>query len=209
MLTIVKTILVPWSHPVPVNRGVEYPSRPFLGSLRQPRFLVDPILVASAVKRPIHFMAKKELFRYPLLAYLFRKIHAFPVNRGKPDLGAIKTGLSILKNGEVLGIFPEGTRQKNTDRLGEMHAGAALFALRTGAPVVPAAIRGSYKIGAPVVIVFGDSMKIEPKTGQNAVDMEEGAHAVERAISQQWDSIRAESRVEREVRHAEDKGHEG
>ncbi|MGI6631583.1 MAG: lysophospholipid acyltransferase family protein [Bacillota bacterium] len=161
----------------------------------------DPILVASAVKRPIHFMAKKELFRYPLLAYLFRKIHAFPVNRGKPDLGAIKTGLSILKNGEVLGIFPEGTRQKNTDRLGEMHAGAALFALRTGAPVVPAAIRGSYKIGAPVVIVFGDSMKIEPKTGQNAVDMEEGAHAVERAISQLWDSIREESRVEaREVR---------
>ena len=75
------------------------------------------------------------------------------------------------------------------------------FALRTGAPVVPAAIRGSYKIGAPVVIVFGDSMKIEPKTGQNAVDMEEGAHAVERAISQLWDSIREESRVEaREVR---------
>ena len=159
----------------------------------------DPILVLQ--RSSAQSIMAEELFRYPLLAYLFRKIHAFPVNRGKPDLGAIKTGLSILKNGEVLGIFPEGTRQKNTDRLGEMHAGAALFALRTGAPVVPAAIRGSYKIGAPVVIVFGDSMKIEPKTGQNAVDMEEGAHAVERAISQLWDSIREESRVEaREVR---------
>ncbi|HHX27397.1 MAG: lysophospholipid acyltransferase family protein [Bacillota bacterium] len=155
----------------------------------------DPILVAFALKRPVHFMAKKELFRYPVLSYLFRKAHAFPVNRGKPDIGAVKTALTVLNEGHVLGIFPEGTRQKDREHLGEMHAGAALFALKTGAPVVPAAIRGTYRIGKPVVLVFGERFTLEPSTGRTSTDMQEGARAIEGAISRLWDSIREETQV--------------
>jgi 1-acyl-sn-glycerol-3-phosphate acyltransferase len=155
----------------------------------------DPVLVAFALKRPVHFMAKKELFRYPVLSYLFRRIHAFPVNRGKPDLGAVKAALTVLKEGHVLGIFPEGTRQKDKECLGEMHAGAALFALKSGAPVVPAAIRGTYKFGKPVVLVFGESLTLEAGTGRTSADMGEGARAIEVAISRLWESIREESRV--------------
>ena len=155
----------------------------------------DPVLVAVAVKRPVHFMAKKELFRYPVLAYLFRKIHAFPVNRGKPDLGAVKAALGVLQEGNILGIFPEGTRQKNREQLGEMHAGAALFALKTGAPVVPAAIRGTYRIGRPVVLVFGESITLESRTGKTSLDMEEGARVIESAIFRLWESTKEESGV--------------
>lgn len=152
----------------------------------------DPVLVASALRRPVHFMAKKELFRRPILAYLFRKLHAFPVNRGRPDLGAIKAGLSVLKSGGVLGIFPEGTRQRTGDHLGEMHAGAAMLALKAGTPVVPAAIRGKYKIGHPVVLVFGDSMVLEAKTGHHATDIHECAQVIGKAISDLWEGIREE-----------------
>ncbi len=155
----------------------------------------DPVLVAYALKRPVHFMAKMELFRFPVLGYLFRKIHAFPVNRGKPDLGAVKAGLTVLREGHVLGIFPEGSRQKDQERLGEMHAGAALFALKSGAPVVPAAIRGTFRIGKPVVLVFGESLTLEPGTGRMSADMGEGARVIEGAISRLWESIREESRA--------------
>jgi len=151
--------------------------------------------MAIAVKRPVYFMAKKELFRYPFLAYLFRKLNAFPVNRGKPDLGAVKAALGVLQQGNILGIFPEGTRQKNKEQLGEMHAGAALFALKTGAPVVPAAIRGTYRIGRPVVLVFGESIRLEPRTGKTSVDMEAGARVIESAIFRLWESTKEESGV--------------
>ena len=154
-----------------------------------------PVFVAIAWMRPVHFMAKKELFRFPVLSYLFRKVHAFPVNRGKPDLGAVKAALGVLREGHILGIFPEGTRQKNKEQLGEMHAGAALFALKTGAPVVPAAIRGTYKIGRPVVLVFGESMTLEARTGKTSVDMEEGARVIESAIFRLWQSTKEESGV--------------
>ena len=73
----------------------------------------DPCLVAYLVPRPVHFMAKKELFQNRFLAFLFGKLYAFPVNREKPDIGAVKQGLSVLKNGHALGVFPEGTRQKD------------------------------------------------------------------------------------------------
>ena len=71
----------------------------------------------------------------------------------------------------------------------------ALFALKTGAPVVPAAIRGTYRIGKPVVLVFGERFTLEPSTGRTSTDMQEGARAIEGAISRLWDSIREETQV--------------
>jgi len=155
----------------------------------------DPVVVAVSVKRPVHFMAKKELFRFRILARLFRKLYAFPVDRGKPDLAAVKNALGVLQEGHVLGIFPEGTRQKDKDHLGEMHAGAALFALKTGAKVVPAAIRSTYRPGSPVVLVFGESFTLQGRTGKMSVDMEEGARVIEDAIYRLWQNAKEESGV--------------
>ncbi|MGB9867089.1 MAG: lysophospholipid acyltransferase family protein [Bacillota bacterium] len=104
---------------------------------------LDPVLIACYIPRQVHFMAKRELFQIPVFAQVLRALGAFPVNRGKADRSAIRTALAMLAEGKVLGIFPEGTRS-STGELGEFFDGTALLAFKSGAPVVPAAITGSY-----------------------------------------------------------------
>ena len=75
--------------------------------------LLDPVTLALCVPdREIHFMGKKELFENKALGWVFRQVHGFPVDRGNMDMGAIRTAMGVLKAGETLGIFPEGTRSK-------------------------------------------------------------------------------------------------
>ena len=81
-------------------------------------------------------MAKHTLFGIPVVGYFVRAYGAFPVNREKADLSAIKTALRILKDGEVLGIFPEGTRVKG-EKVSDPKGGIAMFSWKTKAPVVP------------------------------------------------------------------------
>jgi len=149
----------------------------------------DPVIVAITTRRPVHFMAKTELFRYPLFGSLLRMIHAFPVDRGKPDLSAIRDSISVLKSGNVLGVFPEGTRQRGKDALGEMHPGAALVALRTHAPVIPVAIRGPYGFRKTVTIAYGDPLSLEGETGRLSKDMQQGAKTIEDAIRALWQRL--------------------
>ena len=76
--------------------------------------LLDPVTLALCVPdREIHFMGKKELFENKALGWVFRQVHGFPVDRGNMDMGAIRTAMGVLKAGETLGIFPEGTRSKS------------------------------------------------------------------------------------------------
>ncbi|MDI3521832.1 MAG: 1-acyl-sn-glycerol-3-phosphate acyltransferase [Bacillota bacterium] len=125
---------------------------------------LDPPVLGVAFPRRVYFMAKEELFRIPAFGWLLRGLGAFPVKRGVPDRRVIKRALAVLAAGEVLGIFPEGTRSK-TGELGEAEEGAALLALRTGARLVPAGIRGTRGRG-PVRVVFGppvDGSDLNPK----------------------------------------------
>jgi 1-acyl-sn-glycerol-3-phosphate acyltransferase len=115
----------------------------------------DPISVGVAVPRPVHFMAKVELFRVPILRGLVRSLHAFPVKRGAGDVQAIKQSMQILKNQEALVMFPEGTRH-TTGELGKLHSGAALLAHKTHSPIVPVAIIGPYRIFGRLKVVFGE-----------------------------------------------------
>lgn len=106
--------------------------------------ILDPILVGAAMPRLVHFMAKEELFHIPVLGFLIRKIGSFPVRRGNADRQAIRAGLEVLEAGEVLGIFPEGTRSLD-GHLQRAQSGVALLAMKTGTPVIPAAIVGTEK----------------------------------------------------------------
>jgi 1-acyl-sn-glycerol-3-phosphate acyltransferase len=99
-------------------------------------------------------MAKEELFRLPVSGWFLRMLGAFPVKRGAPDLKAFKTALSVLDRGEVLGLFPEGTRSKDR-RIHKAELGAAAIALKTGAPVVPVAVASSYHIKDTVTVAIG------------------------------------------------------
>lgn len=126
---------------------------------------LDPPLLGSAMRRPIRFMAKEELFRIPVFSSLIRKFGAFPVQRGSADKRALKKALSILKQGEVLGVFPEGTRSK-TGKLGEAHTGASFIALKGEAEVVPAAIVGPYRLFRKVTVIFGPPLDLSEYRGK-------------------------------------------
>ncbi|RFU69081.1 1-acyl-sn-glycerol-3-phosphate acyltransferase [Bacillus sp. V59.32b] len=115
---------------------------------------LDPPIVGITCPRDIHFMAKDEAFHVPLLKTILPKVNAFPVKRGMSDREALRKGLSLLKEGKVLGLFPEGTRSK-TGELGEAMAGAGFFALRSNAKIVPCAIIGPYKALNPLNVVYG------------------------------------------------------
>jgi 1-acyl-sn-glycerol-3-phosphate acyltransferase len=95
--------------------------------------VLDPFLMAAVVPRPIHFVGKSELWRFPPLALWLGTIGAIPVVRGGSDLEAIASAVAVLEAGEAVGIFPEG----GVKREGPWLRGAARMALATGAPLLP------------------------------------------------------------------------
>ena len=100
---------------------------------------IDPIVIAGAVKEPIHYMAKAELFKNPFLAFIFKHVNAFPVERGKGDTSAIDISVKLIADSKIVGIFPEGTRSKDGNPL-RPKSGAALVAKMTNADVLPCGI---------------------------------------------------------------------
>jgi 1-acyl-sn-glycerol-3-phosphate acyltransferase len=101
--------------------------------------VADPPLVGSSMRRPLHFMAKEELFNMPVLGFLIRRTNAFPVRRGQQDIGALRSAERLLKDGEALLVFPEGTRSKDGN-FGRARAGIGMIATHAQVPVVPVRI---------------------------------------------------------------------
>jgi 1-acyl-sn-glycerol-3-phosphate acyltransferase len=105
----------------------------------------DPCLVGIAFPGQIRWMAKAELWRVPLLGWLITRLGAFPVRRGESDREAIRRARELLRQGWIVGMFPEGTRQRE-GKLGEAQAGVGLMALEPGVPVIPVRVRGHENI---------------------------------------------------------------
>ena len=103
---------------------------------------LDPAVLAVGAPRPLHFMAKAELFAIPLFGWFIRAVNARPVRREGGDPRALREALRILESGHALLVFPEGTRGPE-GVLREGRAGAGMLALLSGAPVVPAYIEGT------------------------------------------------------------------
>jgi len=137
--------------------------------------LLDPPAVGVLIKRKVHFMAKEELFKIPLLGPLIKSFGAYPVKRGGVSIDAIKSSINILKSGKVMGVFPEGTRQKSDDPDAALGAkkGTAMIALRSKAVVVPVAIVGNYKLFRRTLIVYGKPVHIESITANEGQDIYE------------------------------------
>ena len=110
----------------------------------------DPPLVGCGARGKYAFMAKEELFRNKLFAWLIRSLGAFPVSRGKGDMTVLDTAVERLENGRSLMIFPEGTRSKD-GKVHRGHSGAAVISARSGKAIIP------------VGIVFGEKLKFRTR----------------------------------------------
>jgi 1-acyl-sn-glycerol-3-phosphate acyltransferase len=116
-------------------------------------------------KRQLYFMAKSELF-YPVLGHLLRGAGAFPIRRGERDLEAITTAVEICRRGDVVAMFPEGTRRSKGLVKKHQHrprTGSARIALTAGVPLVPAAIKGTDRLArlARLHVAYGEPVPMD------------------------------------------------
>ncbi len=135
---------------------------------------MDPVLLASALRRPVAFMAKAELFVGPL-GWIMRWIGQFPVKRGGIDREALRRTDAVLARGSMLGLFPEGTR--GDGRFSAVHPGLAYIVVRQRCPVLPVAIFGTERVrrrfgwlpfASPVRIVIGPAIDLPTSTSDRA-----------------------------------------
>ena len=125
----------------------------------------DPVIAAVVTPRIMRFMAKSELFKNKAFAALLKKLGAFPVERGKGDIGAIKNSMKLLRDGEMLLIFPEGTRVRNSEE-SRAKTGAVMIAHRSEVPIIPVYISGEYKWMRKITVKFGDPVSYSEFYGQ-------------------------------------------
>jgi 1-acyl-sn-glycerol-3-phosphate acyltransferase len=129
-------------------------------------------------------MAKQELFKIPVLRSIIRYLGAFPVKRGTSDKKAIRIALERLSAGEVVLIFPEGTRSK-TGQLGKGFSGSGFLALKVKCTVIPTAIVGRYRLFSKVKIFFGPPIYLDDLRSEKA-----GRAEIEQATERIMEGIR-------------------
>src|SRR3954452_20688891 len=109
------------------------------------RSFLDPFVVGICLRRPVYFVAKRELFKNPLLGWILNCLGAFPIKRGESDEESMDTARALLERGQAVVIFPEGTRIR-TGSLERPKRGVGRLALQSGKPVVPIAVTNSERV---------------------------------------------------------------
>ena len=136
----------------------------------------DPVLVGMALPRPISYLARQSLFDVPGFGRLIWAVGARPVRRGAVNAEALRTVMRLLRQGEALLMFPEGTRTHDGE-LGRFSPGAAAVAIRCGVPVLPVCIEGAFRswprthalpMPSPIAVAFGRPM---PSGGHSADEL--------------------------------------
>jgi 1-acyl-sn-glycerol-3-phosphate acyltransferase len=150
---------------------------------------IDPPAFGAACPRTIHYMAKVEAHRVPGLGQMIRSFGAFSVRRGESDREAVRIMRQVVQDGNALGLFAEGTRQRSGVP-GEVQAGAAMVAIQEGVPIVPAAIHGSqtWRVGSrqPVSVAWGEPFTLDglPRGGKG---YREGSAEIQRRLHGLWE----------------------
>jgi 1-acyl-sn-glycerol-3-phosphate acyltransferase len=152
---------------------------------------LDPPAFGTACPRTVFYMAKSEIHEVRVLGALIRSFGAFAVRRGESDREAVRLAREVVRNGNALGLFVEGTRQRSGVP-GEAKSGAAMIALHERAPIVPAAIHGSqtWKLGTfrPVSVAWGTPVRFDGLTPGGRAYREVTAE-VERRIRALWEFL--------------------
>jgi 1-acyl-sn-glycerol-3-phosphate acyltransferase len=150
---------------------------------------IDPPALGAASPRTLYMMAKVEAHRVPGLGELMRSFGAFPVRRGESDREAVRTMRQIVREGNALGMFAEGTRQRRGVP-GRVQPGSAMVALTEDVPVIPVAIHGSqrWRLGnfAPVSVAWGRPMMLDGFS-RGGKGYREASLEIERRIRELWE----------------------
>lgn len=163
-LYIVKALLVPVFRLKSVGEENIPEDGPVIIAVNH-RSNLDPVIAGVTCPRQICFMAKEELFKNKLFGGLIKKLGAFPIKRGKGDVGAIKAAISIFKNNGAMLIFPEGRRVKDGKRR-SAKPGVAMLAQRNQVPVIPVLIDGEYRWMSRITVRYGKPISFEEYSGQ-------------------------------------------
>lgn len=125
----------------------------------------DAIIICATMKNQIRFMAKKELFKVPVLGWFLKAIGCYPVDRGGTDIAALRNTIGLLKDNDCVGIFPQGTRMPGIDPTNApVKNGIGLIASRSGADILPVCVKsksGSTKIFRKNYLIIGKLIKSE------------------------------------------------
>ena len=152
---------------------------------------LDPPAFGAACPRTVFYMAKSEIHEVRALGPLIRAFGAFAVRRGESDREAVRLAREVVRDGNALGLFVEGTRQRSGVP-GEAKSGAAMVALHEGAPIVPAAIHGSqdWKLGTfrPVSVAWGTPVRFDGLSPGGRAYREVSAE-IERRIRALWEFL--------------------
>jgi 1-acyl-sn-glycerol-3-phosphate acyltransferase len=137
----------------------------------------DPLIISMCFKRELHYMAKVELYRNPLLAWLLSHLNAFPVRRGEADRAALRRAEELLRSGRVVALFPEGHRARDA-AVQPSKGGIALLARRANVPILPVAVTGTQYLlpqalprwrpwrRPAVTVTVGAPFTLPPSTGR-------------------------------------------
>ena len=151
---------------------------------------LDPWAFGSVVPRTLYYVAKQEVHDNPLVGPFVRLFGTSPIRRGESDREAIRVMREVVRRGDALGMFPEGTRQKSEP--GEVLSGAALIAVQERVPVVCAAIEGSqrWKFGnfEPVSIAFGEPLDLSGHP-RNSKGYRAGSRDIQQELRRLWEFL--------------------
>ena len=181
-LVSIVSVLVKLIYRVKIN-GIENlkDDQPFIISANHIH-IFDPVILATLTKRQIFFLSKKELFEKKLFAKFFGKLGVIPIDRDNTDIKAIKSCFRVIRVGNILGIFPEGTRVKTVD-INNMKKGVALIALKNKVHILPIHIEGTYRIFSKITV------DIYPMIEINNFENMEDSEAIDKLTEELFNQI--------------------
>ena len=181
-LVSIVSVLVKLIYRVKIN-GIENlkDDQPFIISANHIH-IFDPVILATLTKRQIFFLSKKELFEKKLFAKFFGKLGVIPIDRDNTDIKAIKSCFRVIRAGNILGIFPEGTRVKSVD-INNMKKGVALIALKNKVNILPIHIEGTYRIFSKITV------DIYPMIEINNFENMEDSEAIDKLTEELFNQI--------------------
>lgn len=175
--------------------GANVPARGPAIVIMNHKALIDPFVVGAICDRPMRYMAKKELFRNSVLRRLIVALGGFPVERGSGDREALRTSLEVLAAGDVLLMFPEGHRQRDS-QVHEFMPGVGMVALRSGAPVIPLAVDGTQRMvrnKRPALTTLraamGPPVLLDDLTARNSKAYHEAARRMQEAVAKLYEQL--------------------